>query len=178
MSTILKYTAPATESELERIVMIVSSKAKTMDADSCNAGRDVISIIMSLRVVYLKYYTKEVELAWAARLGPEALESMKRIIPALDSAVAGLDKVVYDKGSCLEEQCAICLVRFGVGKEIHRTPCVHDFHGTCIAKWLKRSHLCSVGFRCRFAGTRRLCARSRKTDHSLVIDACIVLSRE
>ncbi|KAK4842588.1 hypothetical protein QYF36_024250 [Acer negundo] len=147
MSTILKYTAPVTDSELERIVEIVSSKAKTMDADSCNAGRDVIFIIMSLRVVYLKDYTEDVELAWAARLGLEAPESMKRIIPALDSAVSGLDKVVYDKGSCSEEQCAICLVRFGVGKEIHRTPCVHDFHRTCIAKWLKRSHLCPL---CRF----------------------------
>ncbi|KAK0574911.1 hypothetical protein LWI29_030807 [Acer saccharum] len=147
MSTILKYIAPVTDSELERIVKIVSSKAKTMDADSCNVGRDVISIIMSLRVFYLKDYTKEVELAWAARLGPEAPELMKRIIPALDSAVFGLDKEVYDKGSCSEEQCAICLVRFGVGKEIRRTPCMHDFHETCIAKWLKRSHLCPL---CRF----------------------------
>ncbi|KAK1553238.1 hypothetical protein Q3G72_031409 [Acer saccharum] len=74
-----------------------------MDADSCNVGRDVISIIMSLRVFYLKDYTKEVELAWAARVGPEAPESMKRIIPTLDSAVFGLDKEVYDKGSCSEE---------------------------------------------------------------------------
>ncbi|KAK1575918.1 hypothetical protein Q3G72_009473 [Acer saccharum] len=67
----------------------------------------------------------------------------KRIL-ALDSAIAGLHKLVYDMGSCLEERCAICLAGFGAGEEIHRTPCVHDFHGTCIANWLKMSHLCPL----------------------------------
>ncbi|TXG70350.1 hypothetical protein EZV62_005285 [Acer yangbiense] len=128
MSTMFKYTAPVTESEMERIV---SSKAKKIDADPCNVEREVISIIMSFRVMYLKDYTQEVELSWAARLGPEGLESLKRRIPTLDSA----------------ERCAICLAGFGVGEELRRTPCMHDFHGTCIANWLKRSHLCSL---CRF----------------------------
>ncbi|KAK0573744.1 hypothetical protein LWI29_012941 [Acer saccharum] len=47
-------------------------------------------------------------------------------------------------GSCSE---AICLVGFGAGEKIRRTPCVHDFHETCIANWLKRSHLCPL---CQF----------------------------
>ena len=77
MSTMFKYTAPVTKSELERIVRIVSSKAKKIYTDPCNVGRDVISIIMSLIIMYLKDYTQEVELAWATRLGPKGLESLK-----------------------------------------------------------------------------------------------------
>ncbi|KAK4850987.1 hypothetical protein QYF36_011563 [Acer negundo] len=96
-----KYTALVIENELEKIV---SSKAKKIDDDPCNVGHDVISIIMSLRVMYLKDYTQEVELAWATRLRPKGSKLLKRCIPALDSAVARLHKVVYNMGSCLEER--------------------------------------------------------------------------
>ncbi|KAL5760380.1 hypothetical protein ACOSP7_018895 [Xanthoceras sorbifolium] len=136
MSTILRYTAPVTESELERIARTISTKATTMDGDPCNAG-----------LVYVKDYCREVELSWASSLGSEGPESLKTPMPALDSAVAGLNEMVYDGGCCSEEQCSICLVAFDAGEEISRTPCAHDFHRTCIANWLKRSHLCPL---CRF----------------------------
>ncbi|KAJ0037840.1 hypothetical protein Pint_23866 [Pistacia integerrima] len=134
---------PVTEEDKEKIIKIVGSKAKLMDCNDSNAGRDVISAVMSLGIFYKQKYNQEVELAWATRLG----KSLGECVPAMELAVMDLNKVVFEKNCCLESQCGICLEGFCEGEEITRLPCSHDFHGGCIVKWLKKSHLCPF---CRF----------------------------
>ncbi|KAJ4711540.1 RING/U-box superfamily protein, partial [Melia azedarach] len=136
---------PVSEVDLDRIIKIVGTRAKLMDSDACNADRDVIPVVMSLRVYHTQQYSEEVDIAWGSRLG----RSLQNCVPALETAVEDLDKVVYDVGGgcCLRDQCPICLVGFEKGEEITRLPCLHDFHEDCIQKWLKKSHLCPF---CRF----------------------------
>lgn len=134
---------PLTEVDKESIKKMVATKAKLMDNDPRNTARDCIPVAMSLRVFYKKPYTQGLDLAWTERLG----RSIHNSVPALESAVGDLDNVVYEKGSCLEDQCAICLGGFCDGEEITRLPCFHDFHGACLEKWLDKSHLCPF---CRF----------------------------
>ena len=45
-----------------------------------------------------------------------------------------LVKVLY---KIIGDECAICLNDVGDYKMVHRLPCQHSFHGSCIQKWLE-----------------------------------------
>lgn len=67
-------------------------------------------------------------------------------------SIEELDKLTYclddgDDDSCRESSCVICYQNFLPGSEITQLPCKHIFHGDCIVKWLRESHLCPL---CRF----------------------------
>ncbi|XP_038980622.1 E3 ubiquitin-protein ligase RNF181-like [Phoenix dactylifera] len=51
----------------------------------------------------------------------------------------------------LNLQLGIRVLSFGedleVGVEVTAMPCSHEFHRTCLGKWLEKSHLCPL---CRF----------------------------
>lgn len=109
---------PLTEVDKESIKKVVATKAKLMDSDPRNTPRDCIPVVMPLRVFYKKPYSQSLDLAWTERLG----RSIHNSVPALESAVGDLDKVVYEKGSCLEDQCAICLGIFFLYSACHGMP--------------------------------------------------------
>ncbi|KDP32866.1 hypothetical protein JCGZ_12158 [Jatropha curcas] len=142
------------EPEMESIIKIVSVKAKSVASDPCNDGFDVIPIIMSLRVVWVQEYNLDVQLAWERLLPGGAVISLN--LPATEKSVRELDRMVFEGEGCFwpckagEEKdfmCAICLKEFEGGEEIRRMPCLHVYHGDCIVRWLKNSHLCPS---CRF----------------------------
>lgn len=145
-NTVLRITEflPIPEFDMERIVNFVSSKAKSIESDSRNTGRDVIPILMSLRFFYSQEYNERLKKAWSLRLGTGAVLSC---VPAMETVAEDLDTVTYYKGCGLIEQCAVCLVEFNEEAEITRLPCFHDFHECCIRGWLKKSHWCPL---CRF----------------------------
>lgn len=68
-------------------------------------------------------------------------------VPATNFSIENLDKVRFQLGSKLVRKCIICMEEFHIGSEVTRMPCSHVYHGECIFKWLKTSHLCPL---CRY----------------------------
>ena len=65
------------------------------------------------------------------------------MIPATDISIE-----TRERETILEsENCMICLEDLVGGSEVTVMPCSHVFHGTCIIRWLKQSHVCPM---CRF----------------------------
>ncbi|KAA8527993.1 hypothetical protein F0562_035138 [Nyssa sinensis] len=65
-------------------------------------------------------------------------------VPAPIEIVESLPLKLYDKSrkNLNEEaaQCYICLVEYEEGDSVRILPCHHEFHRTCIDKWLKEIH--------------------------------------
>ena len=65
------------------------------------------------------------------------------MIPATEISIKTLKTETILEG----ESCRICLEELGGGSEVTVMPCSHVFHGSCIIRWLKQSHVCPI---CRF----------------------------
>ncbi|KAL1804249.1 hypothetical protein DCAR_0935905 [Daucus carota subsp. sativus] len=65
-------------------------------------------------------------------------------VPAPIEAVDSLPLKVYSKSHkhLIEEaaQCYICLVEYEEGDSVRILPCHHEFHKSCVDKWLKEIH--------------------------------------
>ncbi|XP_052211022.1 uncharacterized protein LOC127813925 isoform X2 [Diospyros lotus] len=65
-------------------------------------------------------------------------------VPAPNEVVESLPVISYSKlQKHLNEeaaQCYICLVEYEEGDSLRMLPCHHEFHRTCIDKWLKEIH--------------------------------------
>lgn len=65
-------------------------------------------------------------------------------VPAPTEAVDSLPLKLYSKSHkhLTEEaaQCYICLVEYEEGDSVRILPCHHEFHKTCVDKWLKEVH--------------------------------------
>ncbi|WOL09504.1 hypothetical protein Cni_G18257 [Canna indica] len=65
-------------------------------------------------------------------------------VPAPKEVVECIPIKIYSKPSKIENeeasQCYICLVEYEEGDSIRMLPCNHEFHRTCIDKWLKEIH--------------------------------------
>ncbi|TYH58939.1 uncharacterized protein LOC105791814 [Gossypium raimondii] len=64
-------------------------------------------------------------------------------VPAPNEVVESLPVKVYKSPKLKNDeavQCYICLVEYEEGDSIRRLPCNHEFHRTCIDKWLKEIH--------------------------------------
>ncbi|KAJ9709234.1 hypothetical protein PVL29_000945 [Vitis rotundifolia] len=67
----------------------------------------------------------------------------KGMIPATDISI----KALKTETILESESCMICLEELSGGSEVIVMPCSHIFHGSCIIRWLKQSHVCPI---CRF----------------------------
>ncbi|KAL2333930.1 hypothetical protein Fmac_015143 [Flemingia macrophylla] len=64
-------------------------------------------------------------------------------VPAPNDVVESLPVKLYEKLHKHQEdaaQCYICLVEYENGDNMRVLPCNHEFHRTCIDKWLKEIH--------------------------------------
>ena len=77
------------------------------------------------------------------------LDSMETYepIPATKCSIKALEKVRFQQGLNLVQECVICMEEFHTGSEVTRMPCSHVYHGDCIVRWLKTSHICPL---CRY----------------------------
>ncbi|XP_059640177.1 E3 ubiquitin-protein ligase CIP8-like [Cornus florida] len=70
-----------------------------------------------------------------------------RRVPASEASVEALEKLKVENSDSKMMQCVICMEQLLVGSEATRMPCLHDFHGDCLVRWLGVSNLCPL---CRF----------------------------
>lgn len=76
-------------------------------------------------------------------------------VPASKSSVSALETRRFEgvlghessSSTSSASACVVCLEDFQAGVEVTAMPCSHEFHCTCLAKWLERSHHCPL---CRF----------------------------
>ncbi|XP_020240971.1 uncharacterized protein LOC109819603 [Asparagus officinalis] len=65
-------------------------------------------------------------------------------LPAPESVVNALPVKTYIKHDAVEtydlEQCYICLAEYEEGDSIRVLPCRHEYHMSCVDKWLKEMH--------------------------------------
>ncbi|KAK4408490.1 RING finger protein 11 [Sesamum angolense] len=70
-------------------------------------------------------------------------------------AVEELESVIHDDGEKDDgkidegsaKSCSICLEEIVNGTRVTRLPCLHVFHGDCVLRWLRGSHVCPL---CRY----------------------------
>jgi len=64
---------------------------------------------------------------------------------ASDAAIGALPRRVIARGDeGLGVTCAVCLESHEIGQRVVGLPCGHDFHGSCVERWLKRRDCCPV----------------------------------
>ncbi|KAL4633673.1 hypothetical protein ACB092_04G139500 [Castanea dentata] len=68
-------------------------------------------------------------------------------IPAAESSIRALEKVMFQGGPNSIQECTICMEEFQIDSKVTRMPCSHVYHEKCIFKWLKTSHVCPL---CRY----------------------------
>ncbi|KAK8697399.1 hypothetical protein V6N13_113550 [Hibiscus sabdariffa] len=76
---------------------------------------------------------------------PASLSPSMVSLPAPESVVDSFPLRSHKKVDAVEtgdaiEQCYICLVEYEEGDKIKVLPCQHEFHMTCVDKWLKEIH--------------------------------------
>ncbi|XWS73023.1 hypothetical protein CRYUN_Cryun02cG0090300 [Craigia yunnanensis] len=76
---------------------------------------------------------------------PASLSLSMVSLPAPESVVDSFPlrshkKVDAAEGGDAIEQCYICLAEYEEGEKIRVLPCQHDFHMSCVDKWLKEIH--------------------------------------
>ncbi|KAG2494677.1 hypothetical protein HYH03_007193 [Edaphochlamys debaryana] len=64
------------------------------------------------------------------------------VAPPLPGAVA--PAAVAADADDDEPQCTVCLCEYEEGERITQLPCKHDFHSTCINKWLQTHSTCPI----------------------------------
>ncbi|GAB4828187.1 hypothetical protein Ancab_035104 [Ancistrocladus abbreviatus] len=65
--------------------------------------------------------------------------------PAAESVVNSLPLRSYKRPDAIEsaddvDQCYICLAEYEEGDRIRILPCHHEYHMSCVDKWLKEIH--------------------------------------
>ncbi|OAY56879.1 hypothetical protein MANES_02G052000v8 [Manihot esculenta] len=68
-------------------------------------------------------------------------------IPASESSIDDLTRIVFAVGVQDPENCIVCLEEFEDGDDLIQMPCSHLYHQHCIVEWLMTSHLCPL---CRY----------------------------
>ncbi|XP_010927451.1 uncharacterized protein [Elaeis guineensis] len=132
----------------EKIVAFASLKAQL----AFDAGRERIEMVVMIHVYPTAWGSAE-EVTTEV-LTPSSDEGIGGgggfgRVPASLASIEKLEKVICNSvgDEFKEHVCVICLEEFDIGMEVTRMPCMHVFHGDCLARWLERSHLCPF---CRY----------------------------
>ncbi|XP_010275185.1 PREDICTED: uncharacterized protein LOC104610322 isoform X2 [Nelumbo nucifera] len=111
------------------------TNGRTTNPDDDNSARASIS-----RIVMLAEALFEQSVVLSSRPSVSSIGS----VPAPKEVVESIPVKIYMKSQkhLNEEaaQCYICLVEYEEGDSMRILPCHHEFHQTCIDKWLKEIH--------------------------------------
>ncbi|TQD92007.1 hypothetical protein C1H46_022411 [Malus baccata] len=104
------------------MIQVISTRAREIASHPENMNRKTIRMVVHLTIGdYMLQFVR------TKSISIEELERVK---------IEGCGK-----------QCVICLEEMQCGSEAIRMPCSHEYHESCIVKWLKMSLLCPL---CRF----------------------------
>lgn len=100
----------------------------------------VIKIPMTIDDVVISF-NDEYEVV-SVRIVLEFIETYEpKPIPAAESSIRALEKVMFQGGPNSIQECTICMEEFQIGSKVTLMPCSHVYHEKCIFKWLKTSHV-------------------------------------
>lgn len=128
----------------EKLIAFTSSKAQ----QAFDAGREGIELVVMIHVYPTAWGSAE-EVTTEAPIPSFNGGGDFGCVPASPASIKELEKVTCDGvgDEFKQHGCVICLEEFNVGMEVTRMPCMHVFHGDCLARWLEKSHLCPF---CRY----------------------------
>ncbi|KAB2603835.1 E3 ubiquitin-protein ligase RNF181-like [Pyrus ussuriensis x Pyrus communis] len=111
------------------MIQVISSRAREIASHPENMNRKTIRMVVHLTTEQ-EQLSEDHDQTLVPRTKGTPIEELERV------KIEGCGK-----------QCAICLEEMQCGSEAIRTPCSHEYHESCIVKWLKMSLLCPL---CRF----------------------------
>ncbi|XP_002511528.2 receptor homology region, transmembrane domain- and RING domain-containing protein 3 [Ricinus communis] len=134
----------------ERIVREVGVEVRKLvstaiNSSDCGGG---VSFSISVGIAAVKWEEVEYE-RYLEEVGNPEMESMEieaRLIPAAESSIRALKRMVFDDLENLRE-CTICMEQIEAGMEAIQMPCSHFYHPDCIVSWLRNGHFCPL---CRY----------------------------
>lgn len=108
---------------------------------SCELEEESIALSSISRIVLLAEALFEV--LDEIHRQPESFSLSLPSVPAPESVVDSLPLQTYTKtADCGDDvdQCHICLVEYEEGDRVRVLPCQHEYHMSCVDKWLKEVH--------------------------------------
>ena len=76
---------------------------------------------------------------------PSRRNILRSVLPSRDGPAGGIERLPVVKGPRTPEtDCAICLAVMRATANVIRLPCGHDFHKTCITRWLATNPRCPI----------------------------------
>jgi len=129
----------------DEILSEISNVACRVVNDPRNKGRKRFGVLVNVRKVVT---LPEDEIREVRRRLMDASlqcyihEMLRRFKVASESAIGSVEKAVIVKRRDRREVCAICLEEPEVGDDVSRMGCSHEFHSSCIEKWLEIAHTC------------------------------------
>ncbi|XP_038982129.1 uncharacterized protein LOC120110626 [Phoenix dactylifera] len=141
LSTTRSPNPRALEFWKEKLIAFTSSKAQL----AFDAGRERVEMVVIIHVYPAVWGSAEEVTTEVPRRSFNGGGGFGGV-PASPASIEELEKVTCNNAG-EQHGCAICLEEFDVGIEVTRMPCMHVFHGDCLARWLERGHLCPL---CRY----------------------------
>lgn len=157
VKTEVSHEVPATDSLLghnQEIVRILTALGiprpnqseilQKIESISLQPFRYATMEVRILAVTYEEHGLDDYDIARAER---ESMEQEVKPIPATQSSIDALERLVFDDNLGSSMDCTVCMEEITAGVEAIRMPCSHVYHSNCIVQWLQRSHLCPL---CRY----------------------------
>ncbi|KAE9606965.1 hypothetical protein Lal_00026270 [Lupinus albus] len=119
---------------------ISSHERSTNSNDDTNARASISRIVMLAEALF--EVVDEIQQQPAVSSSRPSVSSIGSV-PAPNEVVESLPVKLYTKLNKYQEdavQCYICLAEYEDGDSMRVLPCRHEFHRTCIDKWLKEIH--------------------------------------
>ncbi|CAH2046331.1 unnamed protein product [Thlaspi arvense] len=111
----------------------------TATTDETNARASISRIVLLAEALF--EVLDEIHQQSAALSSQQPSVSSIGSVPAPHDVVDSLPVKQYTKSESEEpSQCYICLVEYEEGDTIRTLPCHHEFHTTCVDRWLKEIH--------------------------------------
>ena len=128
------------DNKMSQIIFEVATKAPGIE--TCNG----VSMLVAIRKTVYQGTRLGNEQDDTARAERESMEVAAKPIPATESSIDALERVVLD-ASASARDCTVCMEEIDAGSEAIRMPCSHVYHSDCIVKWLQTSLMCPL---CRY----------------------------
>ena len=144
--------------KLETVELVIVMSAMSLGNEEINATEgpaghqnDIKESLLSLKENKARYVQKEKYLQLVEKFIQEQHELLQHQLLVARNRQNGLTaqriqrfrQFKADK-SMADEQCAVCIVEFEVGREVMQLDCNHEFCQECVERWLANHSTCPV----------------------------------